>query len=70
MAKREINQSKSYQTYVRLCREKNVSDYAVSKSTNVSTSVLSQWKYNVFQIKIDKLILIADYFNEPITSFL
>lgn len=67
-----INNSKAYQTYARLCKEKELCDSQVSDAVDnkVSRALLCQWKYSRHNIKLDKLLILADFFNEPITSFI
>ena len=64
--------SYAYSVFEKLCTERNVTPYQVSIGTNgkVSTSVLSQWKAGLFELKLDKLVAIAEFFNEPVTIFI
>ena len=67
-----MNPSYAYRMFKKLCEEKNVTPYQVSVGTDgkVSTTVLSQWKNNEYNLKLEKLSLIANYFGVPITYFL
>ena len=69
-AKRE-NNSYAYLKFKQLCKERNVTPYQVAIGTNkkISTSLLSQWKSGLYNLKLDKLYLIADYFGVPVTEF-
>ena len=66
------NTSFAYQKFKELCSIQNVTPYQVSVGTNgsVSTTVLSQWKYGEYNLKLDKLTLIANFFNVSVTEFL
>lgn len=66
------NTSYAYQKFKELCEFNNVTPYQVSAGTGgkVSTTVLSQWKNGDYNLKLDKLMLIADYFNYPVTIFI
>lgn len=56
----------SYQIFEKLCKDRNVTPYRVSKETGISTATLSSWKAGRYEIKQDKLKKIADYFGVPI----
>jgi len=59
-----------YKIFERLLEENHKTAYQVSKDTGIATATLSEWKAGTYQPKIDKLMLIADYFGVPITEFL
>lgn len=59
-----------YQKYAALRDKKGMTDYAVAKETNLSRSLFSEWKAQVYTPKVDKLIVIADYFGVSIEYFL
>lgn len=59
-----------YQKYEKLRNERKVTDYEVSKQTGISTATLSSWKAGIYKPKVDKIMLIADYFNVPLEYFL
>lgn len=59
-----------YQKYEKLRNDKGVTDYEVSKQTKISTATLSEWKKGKYQPKIDKIMLLADYFGVSVTYFL
>lgn len=69
---RPENNSFAYQRFKELCNSHNVTPYQVSVGTDggVSTAVLSQWKSGEYNLKLDKLTLIANFFNEPVTIFI
>lgn len=66
------NTSYAYQKFKELCNSKNLTPYQVSVGTDgkVSTAVLSQWKNGDYNLKLDKLVLIANFFNVPVTVFI
>ena len=66
------NTSYAYQKFKELCEAKNVKPYHVSQGTDgkVSTTVLTQWKNGEYNLKLDKLTLIANFFKIPVTEFI
>lgn len=60
----------SYKKYAALRDSKSITDYEVSKKTEVSTSTLSNWKAGRYTPKSDKIKKIADYFGVSIEYFL
>ena len=69
---KEENKSYAYQKFKALCDERNVTPYKVSARSKggISTSVLSQWKYGEYELKLDKLKVIAEFFGVPVTEFI
>ena len=69
---RAINESFAYKKFCELCKEREVTPYQVSVGTDgkISTAVLSQWKNGEYNLKLDKLAFIADFFNVPVTVFI
>ena len=59
-----------YEKYVQLRDEKGVTDYRVSVETGITKSTFTDWKNGRSSPKIDKLRLLANYFNKPIEYFL
>ena len=71
------NTSYAYQKFKSLCHLQNVTPYQVCMSTEdkdgklgITTSALSQWKYGLIELKLDKLLLIANFFGIPVTEFI
>ena len=66
------NNSYAYQKFKSLCESRNVTPYQVSVGTDgkVSTTDLSQWKGGDYNLKLDKLVLISNYFEIPVTEFI
>ena len=59
-----------YEKFAKLCDDRGVTPYAVSKATKVSQATLSEWKAGLYTPKVDKLMKIAEYFNVPLEYFL
>lgn len=72
MAKTKENKSFAYQQFKKILKERKLSEYQVSVGTEgkVSTTVLTQWSRGDYNLKLDKLILIANYLDVPITTFI
>ena len=66
------NTSYAYKKFKELCKIHNVTPYQVSIGTNgkISTAVLSQWKNGDYDLKLEKLSVIANFFNVPVTDFI
>lgn len=47
-----------------------ITAYRLSKDTGISQATLSDWKNGRSKPKLDKLKIIANYFNVPIDYFL
>lgn len=58
-----------YEKFEKLCAEKGVTPYKVSKETGVSTATLTSWKQGKYNPKKEKLQKIADFFEVPISYF-
>lgn len=59
-----------YNKYEELLRETGKTSYQVSKDTGIAQSTLSDWKSGKSQPKMDKLQILAEYFEKPITYFI
>lgn len=59
-----------YKKYSELRNKQGYFDYEVSKKTGISTSTLTNWKYGRYTPKINKLKILADFFNVSIDYFL
>lgn len=59
-----------YSVFEKLCSEKGVSPYLVSRETDVATSTLTNWKKGNYIPKIDKVQKIADFFGVPLEMFM
>jgi len=59
-----------YEKYEALLVKYNKTSYQVAKETGTATATFSDWECGKYAPKIDKLILIANYFGVTITYFL
>ena len=59
-----------YEKFEDLLSKTNKTAYQVSKDTGVSTATLSSWKAGEYTPKVDKLMILADYFGVDIKYFL
>lgn len=59
-----------YNKYEELLKKTGKTSYQVSKDTGIGENTLSQWKTGRSNPKIDKLMILADYFGVPVTYFL
>lgn len=59
-----------YKKYAELRDKNNLTDYRVSKETNIGRSTFTDWKNGRSKPKIEKIKKLADYFDVPIEYFL
>lgn len=59
-----------YEKYKALRDKKGVTDYRVSVETGITKSTFTDWKTGRSQPKVDKLKILADYFEVSIEYFL
>ena len=59
-----------YEKFAELLDKNNKTAYQVSKDTGIAQSVLSDWKTGRSKPKVDKLKVLADYFDVSIEYFL
>ncbi len=59
-----------YEKFERLLVERGVTAYRVAKETGLSPVVFSDWKTGKSKPKVDKLKILADYFEVSIEYFL
>ncbi len=59
-----------YHKFERLLAERGVTAYRVSIETGISTATLSNWKNGHYTPKIEKLLVLAKYFDVPLEYFL
>ena len=59
-----------YEKFADLLDKTNKTAYQVSKDTGIATSPLSEWKNGTYKPKVDKLKVLADYFDVSIEYFL
>ena len=58
-----------YEIFENLLRERGITAYQVHLATGISTATLSHWKQGLYQPKVEKIRLIADYLGVPIDTF-
>lgn len=59
-----------YERYVELRDKKGVTDYRVSEDTGITRSTFTDWKNGRSAPKVEKLLLLADYFDVPVEYFI
>ncbi|KLU68259.1 MAG: hypothetical protein RHS_5915 [Robinsoniella sp. RHS] len=59
-----------YKNFLELLDKFNKTTYQVSKETKIAQSTFSDWKNGRSKPKVDKLKILADYFDVPIEYFL
>lgn len=59
-----------YERYAKLRNEKGVTDYRVSEDTGITRSTFTDWKNGRSAPKVEKLLLLADYFDVPVEYFI
>lgn len=59
-----------YKKYVKLREEKGVTDYRVAKDVGFNACVFSDWKSGKSSPKVNKLKILAEYFEVDINYFL
>lgn len=57
----------NYEKLKKLSKEKSM--YSISKDTGIAQSTLSDWKLGKTSPKVDKLLILARYFNVDISYF-
>lgn len=58
-----------YEVFEKLCKEKGLTPYKVSKMTGIGRSTLSDWKNGKTTPKMDKLQKIAELFDVSVDVF-
>lgn len=66
----EKGDEKMYKKFAALLDKNNKTAYQVSKDTGISTATLSNWKNGNYVPKVDKLKILADYFDVSVDYFL
>lgn len=59
-----------YEKFNKLLEKSGKTAYRVSEDTGISTATLSDWKAGRYQPKVDKLQILADYFDVSLSYFL
>lgn len=59
-----------YKKFAELLLKTGKTAYQVSKDTKIPTSTLTNWKQGKYNPKVDKLKILAEYFDVSIEYFL
>lgn len=59
----------SYEKVEKLLDAKNITAYRVSKDTGLSPTLFTDWKKKRSKPKVDKLLILARYFDVPLEYF-
>ncbi len=59
-----------YEKFERLLDERQLTAYKVSQDTGIATATFTEWKKGTYKPKVDKLLILANYFDVPIEYFL
>lgn len=59
-----------YETFRLLCEKKGIKPSDVSKATGISTATLTNWKQGKYTPKYNKLKVIANYFDVPVSDLM
>ena len=59
-----------YEKFAELLEKSNKTAYQVAKETGIATSTLSEWKNGTYKPKVDKLLILAEYFGVNLEYFL
>lgn len=59
-----------YKKFVELLQKSNKTSYQVAKDTGITQATLSDWKRGKSKPKVDKLMILADYFGVDVNYFL
>lgn len=65
-----LNAVDSFAKVEKLVRDHGLTFYQLGKELSIPSSFFSEWKRGKMMPKVDKLKILADYFNVPITYFL
>lgn len=59
-----------YKKFEQLITEKGITTYRVAKDTGIAPTVFSDWKTGKSKPKVDKLMILAKYFDVSVEYFL
>lgn len=59
-----------YEKFSQLLQERNKTAYQVAKDTGITQTTLSDWKRGKCTPKVDKLMILANYFGVDVNYFL
>ncbi|RZT01205.1 helix-turn-helix domain-containing protein [Cuneatibacter caecimuris] len=60
----------AYERFKCLLDEQHVSAYKVAKDTGLTSTLFSEWKKGKSSPKVDKLLILSNYFNVPLEYFI
>lgn len=58
-----------YEKYVELLEKSGKTTYQVSKDTGIPENIFTYWKQGRSKPKVDKLLVLAKYFDVPLETF-
>lgn len=58
-----------YERFLELLQRSNKTTHQVSQETGIADSTFSDWKKGRYKPKLDKLIILADYFGVSVCFF-
>ena len=58
-----------YEKFQKLLDERGLTAYRVSKDTGIANSTLTEWKNGKYTPKVDKLLVLSEYFQVPLEYF-
>lgn len=59
-----------YKNFSKLLQKNNITTYKVAKDTGISQATFSDWKRGKSTPKVDKLMILAEYFGVDVKEFL
>lgn len=59
-----------YEKYAELRDKKGLNDNRVSQETGIATATLTSWKQGIYKPKVEKLMILAKFFDVPLEYFL
>lgn len=68
MAKK-YDYKKSYSKFEGILSRKSITPYRVATDLDISPMILSDWKANKSKPRLDTMVKIANYLNEPVENF-
>ena len=60
----------SYQAYEKIRNEKGMTDFSVARETGIPPMSLYDWKNGLSTPKVDKLLILADFFGVDVGLFI
>lgn len=64
-----MNGANTYATFKKLMEDSGKTVYQVAKDTGIPPTTLYEWGYGRSTPKVDKLLILANYFNVPLDQF-